>query len=36
MQTKQILLKRYLFLYIVNINENVKKTDEKKRCFKLV
>ena len=33
MHTKQILLKRYDFLYIVNISENLKKIDEKK-CFK--
>ena len=33
-QTKQILLQRYdFFKYIVNINENLKKIDEKK-CFK--
>ena len=36
-QTKQILLKRYdFFSYIVNINENLKKIDDKKRCFKCV
>ena len=26
--------KIWFFLYIVNINENLKKTDEKKCCFK--
>ena len=34
-QTKQILLKR-ISSYIVNINENLKKINEKKRCFKPV
>ena len=28
--------KKYDFLYIVNINRNLKKIDEKKHCFKLV
>ena len=32
-QTKQILLKRYDFFTHVNINENLKKTDEKKYCL---
>ena len=32
MQTKQI----NIFSYVVNINENLKKTDEKKCCFKRV
>ena len=35
-QTKQILLKKYDFLYIVNINKNLKKIDAKKRYFKHV
>ena len=29
-------MKIWFFLYIVNINENLKKIDEKKRCFKQV
>ena len=34
-QTKQILLNRYdFFSYIVNINKNLKKIDEKKGYFK--
>ena len=28
--------KKMIFLYMVNINENLKKIDEKKRCFKRV
>ena len=28
--------KIWFFLYIVNINENLKKIDKKKRCFKHV
>ena len=28
--------KIWFFLYIVNINKNLKKIDEKKRCFKRV
>ena len=31
-----ITKKIWFFLYIVNINENLKKIDEKKRCFKCV
>ena len=35
-QTKQILLKRYFFSYTANINENLKKINEKKCCFEPV
>ena len=28
--------KKMIFLYMVNINKNLKKTDEKKHCFKRV
>ena len=35
-QTKQIFLKRYDFFIHFNINENLKKINEKNRCFKPV